>query len=608
MKLFKFQETGVEEILRLFKTHRLVCLAWYTGAGKTNVLVEFCRALIKENPNVKIGISAYLTREIKEQVSDRLKAYGLGDKTWTFENGKTYDKTKNIFVFNPQTIYRNPPELQFDYYVVDESHAAVSDDHSMFPKITTKTCSKKTKMLLISATPWDTLARKQFKDAPVLKRPLDQGLRDGLITDFKFHAEEAMITFTEKDFTRQGDLGSSSAMRQMAILKSACLGKLEYLLKNYDKEIGKKCLVICPPGNFSEVARTFAERYNNGLAFIQTETRIARNTIEHWQNTNDNLREFKTKEKFRFLFVTNKCGVGFDMKDLDSVIDLTMTRNIKTLAQRCGRVARKNGNKEKHYFYVYDQSLMKDRLEWLVTTMIDFCLGAYDGWTTKTAKYRKTSISSQWALKHPFCTTVSEVVAALRNDGLIENRRSLAYVTGSGPPTKWTLDRALDEAQKWSSRTEMWEKQPALYKWFRLNAKAEMDRIFPMKNHLGKWNERTVTATLEKNCGMARKKFRIAYPGALWWVQKHNRHDLFDKYLAPSTTTREWNEKSIMKLIRSLRTWSHMRTYSGARRWMSEHKGEMFWRRKWEESKGRHFKGRESLPPVYKHRKVRKVS
>jgi superfamily II DNA or RNA helicase len=234
-------------------------------------------------------------------------------------------------------------DFNFDYLIVDESHAGLDDGCIMLRTIMKKSCTEDTRVLLVSATPWDLLLMEEFKDAPVLKRPLDQGFKDGLVTDFRFHAEEAKITFTEEDFTRKGDLGKTAVERQMAILKSACIGKMEYLIDTYDKELGAKVLVICPPGNVAEIARTLAARFH-GLAFIEFKySKKHQRKAEMTADTRGNLARFKAEKKIRFLFVVNKCQVGFDMPELTSVIDLTMSRNIKVLAQRCGRVARKKG-------------------------------------------------------------------------------------------------------------------------------------------------------------------------------------------------------------------------------------------------------------------------
>ncbi len=575
MKLFKFQEQIKTEIQEGFKTRRVQCLASYTGSGKTNILVELCRDLIRDNPQVKIGISAYITEEIKEQIYERLCEFGLKKETQQIDAITRPSLKKNIFVFLPQSIFRKDFKLDFDYFCVDESHVGLSESSTMIRKIINHRCTKETKILLLSATPWDVVAMKDFADAKIIKRSLDKGFGDGLVTDFKFHAEEAKITFKESDFTRIGDLGKTAIERQMAIFKSACIGKFQYLRDNYDKELDKKCLVICPPGSVGEIAKALALEVPNGLAYTQIVHGTMKSGIEK-SDTTMNLERFKNDPSIRFLFVINKCGVGFDMVDLNSVVDLTMTRNIKLLAQRCGRIARKNGKQKKHYFYVYDQSLMKGRLEWLVTTMIDFCLGHYDGWTTKTAKYRKTLVGgSQWRYSHPITVRLSDVVKALRSD-LIENQITLEYLKDSGPPTKWNLTKAKEEALKFSSRTEMWKAKPALYKWFRINAKNEMDAIFPLINKIGKWNLKTVTEIVlkAKEDGLSRKRFDTKYSGAADWMERHKRKDILNNLIKPMFEDQR-NEKKILKKMREQTNWAMFRE---DRHWMRINGGVKKWK------------------------------
>lgn len=570
MKLYSFQEDGISTLLAGFKTNRTQCLAWYTGAGKTNTFLELCRRLIKQDPKIKIGISSYFTGEIRNQIAERATEFGI--PAYKITVGKNIPTEHNLYIFNPQTVFRAGLPFVLDYFVIDEGHAGMDPSTVMIRGIMKNSCSKDTKILLVSATPWDTLALKEFRDIPVLKRPLDQGLSDGLLTDFTFHAEETQITFDEKDFSREGNLTSTAAMREMSVLKSACLGKMKNILSKYDRELGDKVLVICPPGNISEVARTLQENFG-GLSFLQT---LQREKISHWENTNDNLVKFKNDPNIRFLFVTNKCSVGFDMQNLCSIIDLTMSRNIKVLAQRCGRIARKNKRQKKHYFYVYDQSLMKDRLEWLVATMIDFCLGAYDGWNTRTAKYRPTKIN-QWAFTHPYTVTLSEVIRALACKSAIKNMRTLSYLT-SKQPTKWTLALAKEKMSSYSSRTEMWDKNPALYKWFRHNAKAEMDEFFPLR--IKQWNEKTVIAVLKRV--KSRKELKQnPNAGAADWIARNKRSDLIEKYGPKSNCIRQWNSTSVMNLVRNLKSWGHIRNYSGARSWISKNGGESKYRSIW---------------------------
>lgn len=579
MRLYKFQEDCMNDLLKGFKSNPTQVLSWYTGAGKTNVFVEMCRRLIAKNKNIKIGISSYLTIDMKDQVYDRICEFGLKEFTQKLSPEMPISSTPNIYVFNPQGLYKKDLPFKFDYFIVDECHVAMGEDCKMIRTIIKKMCNKDTRKLIVSATPWDVLAMKDFKDAPIFKRPLDAGFKDGLITDFRFHAEESQVEFKPDDFNRVGDVTTGALKTYRQIMKSSCLGKMEYILKTYGKDLGKKVLVICPPGNFSEIAHSLQEKFG-GLCFLQYDT-IDSDLHKKITDPQVSLNKFKTDPKVRFLFVVNKCQVGFDFQDLTSVIDLTMTRNIKVLAQRCGRIARKSGNKDKHYFYVYDKSLMKDQLEWLISTMIDFTLGAYDGWTTHTAKYRKTSVISQWSLRAPYSETISEVIKAVRSDGNIVNKRTLAYVTQSGPPTKWTLERAKSEAMDYSSRTDMWHRKPALYKWFRLNAKDEMDKIFPLKIKLNYWNEETVEALCRQYGGtMGRRDFKEGPgSGCMYWIETRKRQDLIEKYFPMKYPL--WTKERALEALSTVKTWSDVRHRGRIRSYFQRNGGESRWQKIW---------------------------
>lgn len=586
MKLYKHQARCVSELHGLFKVNRAVCLAWYTGAGKTNILSQFVKECLNKDPGIKVGIWSYLTTEIRDQISERLTEFGLKDKH-SVVTRFSKDVSKPIVVFNPQSVVNKDLKVKFDLFIIDEGHVGVSEACKMIKVIKARYCTKKTNILLVSATPWDTLAMREYKGIPVLKRSLEAGLEDGLINDVRIHAEEANVEFDPKDFNRVGDLTSSAINSKMSVVKSACEAKLSYLLKKYDKDLGKKVLVVCPPGNFGEVARNLAKKFN-GLPYLQESiisslknTGLSRKELE----TNPNLEKFKNDET-RFLFVVNKCGVGFDMKNLSSVIDLTMTRNVRTLVQRIGRVARKDGNKPKSYFYVYDKSLLKDRLEWLLCTVIDFGLGAYDGFTTRTAKYHRVDLRKGHQFASPFSSTIKEIVHALKADGAIETRRILKCVDYD-PPEKWTLDKAKEAALKYQDRTEMWEKRPALYKWFRLNAKSEMDKIFPLKHRLGKWHMKSVTELMKRESGkLTRNQFKGKYRGVLYFldvkIDKAKRAELLDKYFPLQQERQpEWTEERAIDVLKNIRKWSRVKGYGRLLKWMEKNGGVKHWQEAW---------------------------
>lgn len=547
-KLEKFQDDAVTEILNEFKNHDTVCLAFYTGSGKTNIFLELAKALLKKNPSAKIGISSYLTTEVKIQTYERSKSLGLGDKTQLIQYQVPILSSYSVFVFNPQTIYNRKAEFKFDYLIVDECHAGLDDDCLMLNKIIAKFTNSKTKKLVVSATPWDILYQKRFEGIPVIKRPMSAGLKDGRVADVEIFCEESQLEFSADDFSRTGSLKDAVLEAKHSLIQSECFGKLKNIISRYDKTLGEKVLVICPPGNNGEVAREMAKNFD-GLFFIENSQNTA-------LNSEGNLDKFKS-DNTRFLFVINKCQVGFDMPELETVIDLTITRNVKLLVQRIGRVARAHGRLDKKYFYVYDKSLNIAQLEWLIGTTIDLSCGNFEGWATKTVKYRPLNYFNHFRYRPP-SVRISEVVKALTKDSSIINTVTLRY-TEASPPKKRTLDSAIIEAQPYQNRHDLFKKNPSLYKWFRMHGHIkELDKIHPQKHILKYWNEERVIEAM-KLC-KSRKEFHKRFAGAASWVSDKKRNDLIEKHLPPSKNA-GFSRAEITEIFSKVTRWGEIRKH-----------------------------------------------
>ncbi len=157
------QAACVKDIHRILLKEKQLCLAWYTGSGKTNIFLQYCAEMIKAYPDIKIGISSYLTKEIKEQVYERALTFDLGTKAHMVMVRKNIPTDKNLYIFNPQTLYRAEDlEIKFDLIIVDESHIGTQDPRMMIRTIIDNYSHNQTRYLFCSATPWDFLAVDEF--------------------------------------------------------------------------------------------------------------------------------------------------------------------------------------------------------------------------------------------------------------------------------------------------------------------------------------------------------------------------------------------------------------------------------------------------------------
>jgi primosomal protein N' len=53
--LNKAQLKCVRELEKGFETNQRQVLAWYTGAGKTNIFLALAARILKKNPKAKVG-------------------------------------------------------------------------------------------------------------------------------------------------------------------------------------------------------------------------------------------------------------------------------------------------------------------------------------------------------------------------------------------------------------------------------------------------------------------------------------------------------------------------------------------------------------------------
>jgi superfamily II DNA or RNA helicase len=551
MKLAEYQNDAVDNIISKFKTNKEVCLAFYTGSGKTNIFIDLCRKIILKNPHAKIGISSYLTTEVKMQTFERTLRFGL-EKVQCVRANMPLSDIANVFIFNPQAVYKRKAEFKFDYLIIDECHAGLDEDSIMLNKIVRSFANKDTKTLFVSATPWDTLNQERYSEMPVIKRSMNEGVKDGRVADVEIFFEENQLEFKPDDFSRNGSLKDKAIESHHSVIKSMCVGKMKNIIKRYGDSIGKKVIVICPPGNSGEVARDMASEFG-GHYYIQ------QNTYANF-NSEDNLDRFKMDDS-RFLFVIHKCQVGFDMPELETVIDLTMSRNIKLFVQRLGRVARSHKGLEKKYFYVADKSLGMKRLEWLMGTAIDFSCGNFEGWDTKTLKYRPLKLHSRYDFRES-SVRVSEIVRSIAKTDSVKNIFILQY-TEAKPPKKRTIQMAIDEAKQYPSRHELFKQNPSLYKWFRVHGHMDaLESVHPKSSVYIYWNEESVIDVMKK-C-KSRGEFHKEYPGASGWILAHSRQDLTKKYL-PDSYNEKWVHKTIVDTLSTFKSWSDIRRYPGLR-------------------------------------------
>lgn len=362
MRLNKEQKILVDQLEKDYEKKQSAIVGWYTGSGKTTVVNELLKVLFEKHPRMKVGFSAHFFTSLRDQVVEVLgKSHNV--------SSDPEDKA-DITIFNPQSIYKKT-HIKFDLLVIDEAHEGLSQDAIMLRSI----ASRAKCVIYLTATAWELISL--VPDAKVYLRGLIQGLKeDGRVGEYKSQLHNFDAKIFAEDLDENSEPSAAYLKKNKQLIVDFQKNKLKHMIK--EKLIGDKAIVIVPPGPFMDEAVRYLP---NSLG------------LDQYSDEEAVLNKFKNDAMTKFLVVIRKCGVGFDMPTLTDVIDLTMTRNLKQIVQRIGRVVRPHPyGVEKRYHYVYDNRMSRKGAEWYLMASLDLANCEYDGWKNIKLKKMKAPI------------------------------------------------------------------------------------------------------------------------------------------------------------------------------------------------------------------------
>lgn len=556
MKLYKFQEELVGSVLEELQVSRSAILACYTGSGKTNIFLEICKRLIKKNPQVRIGVSCYLHTTIKDQTLERAGLFLKETQYCAIRSmNRDYEDT-NVYFFNPQTLFWRPSiPFKFDYLIVDEAHAGMGfgSREKYFSKIIQDHCTPKVKILGVSATAWDLTGSPFLKEAKVFSRGMDQGLHvDHLLSDFDIHVERASIKMNRTDFSKKGDLKSNFIMQNFDLLKKVTVEKTLQVIKSKRALLGEKCLIIVPKGNHCEIAKTVATSLGaSALYLIGHET-----AWSHEDDEQEKIREFRSNPKRKFLVVVNKCQIGFDMPELTSTIDLTMTRNVGLLIQRWGRLARKfeRNGRPKNFFYMIDDSMLSEEAEWVIGKSIEYAMCHWK--LERKLKKHRVRIFNISEGKKEFSSSFSNLLG-LYSGMDHKSIKKMSFSEETAPSGSWNREALIIEARKYKSRTELSTKNRYVYNRLKKFFETDLNEIFPLK--VKSWTLESALDTLREETKKGNIKHRRdaknKFPGAMWLIQEKGFLKELDSLLPAESkgTKHSWTKEKVLRTAKECR-------------------------------------------------------
>ncbi len=364
IELYDYQKSLKRQTEEALSRSNKAVLNGICGIGKTYITLCMIRDWISAGKRVLVF--TYSQNNIKEQwvksiVDKNVVPSGLFSVLCSNEHLKKIKSggcliseipNNPLLITIPQTAYRNIDKLgKFDYIVIDEAHAYLDteDDNSMIKKII-RGCSKKdTNILGLTATAFDLISEGGFfHDMPIencIIYDIEEAMNNKNIAGLDIEIVKFNFDIDKEFYNNKGNLTRTG--EKLVRCKTHSAKKVDDILS----KVKGKTIIITVPLQDQDLYDYINMKFGNGCCVLNT------------QRSEDDKAEdkFKNDKNVKFMIVIQKCGVGWDFPELQNVVDLTFTKNHKSIIQRMLRPCRNFGeNKIGNYFYCIDQSRSDD--------------------------------------------------------------------------------------------------------------------------------------------------------------------------------------------------------------------------------------------------------
>lgn len=371
--------------LEFLQSDKPSVIAAGTSAGKTLTICALLELFYSyaENKDEVTIICPSVTKILRTNFEEKLTEFK--SKTFKFAVlmpktivGKTikqqyqeyYKNGVRVFVVLPQTMNANYMDMpKVHNFIMDEAHLwykvkSTKTKVGMIDKI--KSHIKPKKEFLLTGTP--SIFHRN-RDAYIFKYISVYELYNlGFVTDVKTEMLLCSYDFNSADFYQSGssagDLREGKAVNKkenMSCMEEVIdqlikLLKIPSLLKgqrSFNNLTGKALAVL---NLFNKLQKTivFCRNIEQANAFGKVFNNYSVPcVVSHSINDNDSaaFQEFKKNPEMRVMVLVNRGREGFDMSDLNHIVDFTMTQNLDTNLQMLGRLLRENKQVKKKIYY-----------------------------------------------------------------------------------------------------------------------------------------------------------------------------------------------------------------------------------------------------------------
>jgi superfamily II DNA or RNA helicase len=343
---YDYQKTFLKEEFPKIYTKRKILFAAAPGAGKTVTSIACITDFLKENPKSRVLVLTHNQNVLKEQYYNELEKHKV-----SFTYSKDIDSNAQVVVTIPSSINNKTNLPEFKLIIIDEAHHfyQTKKEKGMVEKIIIKT--KALYELLLTGTPskFNNNKNKIHTFAVTINELYDRNQ----VSDVIIELATSNLNLSYKDYNINQELTQKAITKETEsdVHKTLenVLDKLLIRLRSWHKDkpelysklshnanwlpiLGelKKTVIACK--SITQANRVSEYLNNKGV----------NNLLSHSINDKDSLmiEKFRNNPKYLVLVVVDRGTLGFNMKELENIIDMTGSQNIDRILQLLCRVNR----------------------------------------------------------------------------------------------------------------------------------------------------------------------------------------------------------------------------------------------------------------------------
>lgn len=313
VQLKSHQVPVYEQVTGQLDTHGRSLLAAMTGFGKTETSIKIIQDYVAAGKRVLV--LAHGLKDLRQQFCQRLDKYSV--PRLELDEGTRCSKARDyqVVVALPHKVYEHMDKMgEFDLICADEAHQFYKTKRKMYAGII---AAHKGHWLLLTATHYgmETAEVKSFFS-------MEEALAIGELQDVYMRTLEVDVGVTDDDYTADNHL--KEGLR--ADLKTRAIG--DFLTP---ERLPALVVTHSQPAARDIHAKLSRMKVLKGR-------RVALSTY-HTDTDSTNCEAFK-QGRVDVLVVVRRANLGFDMKELATVIDASYSQNVELVQQLVGRLTR----------------------------------------------------------------------------------------------------------------------------------------------------------------------------------------------------------------------------------------------------------------------------